>query len=383
YGGGDAAISTEEKSPYATTQMVSLEIGPKAVRFLVHESVLSRSPVLLAKSYPISFVKQSVALPELDQTTAHTLVHYLYTGRYQTLSVHAASDKVIPESYKQSACVYCAAVRYELPGLKELAQGRLGSFGEEVNVFDMLAVARDYAFPLLPEHDEWYPAYIEDALQTAMREDATPFQKTDFITTVEGNSRLLRLAWKTVMSNCARVLATPAPKENGVATPTAEAVPEAAPVNGHDDSVLAAGIPEVYEDKEEEGVQEDLVAEQTPDIAAVSETPRIDSPKTDPIEPTPEVPPTPKSFTDELDFISSKTYQQMGQKADSVAVASKEPKKTALVRSDSAMQMEQQAAAAASPKADAADTSSVVVEIDPVSLTKKSKKGKKSKKLDK
>jgi len=137
-------------SPYATTQMVSLEVGPEATRFLVHDSVLSRSEVLAAKSYPLAFVKQSVLLPELDLNTAHTLVHYLYTGKYQSLNTLTSSDKVIPEVYKLGAGVYCAAARYKLPGLAELAQNKLKSLDEEMSIFDILTVARDHAFPLLP-----------------------------------------------------------------------------------------------------------------------------------------------------------------------------------------------------------------------------------------
>ena len=148
-------------SPYATTQMVSLEVGPEATRFLVHDSVLSRSEVLAAKSYPLAFVKQSVLLPELDLNTAHTLVHYLYTGKYQSLNTLASSDKVIPEVYKLGAGVYCAAARYKLPGLAELAQNKLKSLDEEMSIFDILTVARDHAFPLLPEDDLWYPSYVE------------------------------------------------------------------------------------------------------------------------------------------------------------------------------------------------------------------------------
>jgi hypothetical protein len=66
-------------SPYATTQIVALDVGPEPTRFLVHDSVLSRSKVLAAKSFPVAFVQQPVLLPELDQNTAHTLIHYLYT----------------------------------------------------------------------------------------------------------------------------------------------------------------------------------------------------------------------------------------------------------------------------------------------------------------
>ncbi|KAI4667524.1 uncharacterized protein J4E79_002213 [Alternaria viburni] len=351
YGTGDLAVSPEEVSPYATTQMVPLEVGPEATRFLVHDSVLSRSEVLAAKSYPLAFVKQSVLLPELDLNTAHTLVHYLYTGKYQSLNTLASSDKVIPEVYKLGAGVYCAAARYKLPGLAELAQNKLKSLDEEMSIFDILTVARDHAFPLLPEDDLWYPSYVEQSLNNAMADDPEPFRKPDFITTVEGNSRLLQLVWKTVMSNYARAPATPVVSSEEATTPTAEIVPELhEPVSGED--AVATIAPPKVEDKEEPlakpvsaPVPEDKVAEAPVVNDAIASKPAEEvAPKIDEAQPV-EKPATLEPFTDELDFKSSKTYQQMGNRkpeqvntSDTVSEATKAP---VHVRSDSVMQVEQ------------------------------------------
>ncbi|KAI4931753.1 hypothetical protein J4E85_004350 [Alternaria conjuncta] len=342
---------TVSHSPYATTQMVSLEVGPEATRFLVHDSVLSRSEVLAAKSYPLAFVKQSVLLPELDLNTAHTLVHYLYTGKYQSLNTLASSDKVIPEVYKLGAGVYCAAARYKLPGLAELAQNKLKSLDEEMSIFDILTVARDHAFPLLPEDDLWYPSYVEQSLNNAMADDPEPFRKPDFITTVEGNSRLLQLVWKTVMSNYARAPATPVVSNEEASTPTAEVMPELhEPVSGGD--VVPTIAPPRDEAVEETitkpvpvSVQKDNVAEAPIVNDAIVSKPTEEVP-TKLEEPQPvEKPATLEPFTDELDFKSSKTYQQMGirkpEQPDARASVPSEPKVPVHVRSDSVMQVEQ------------------------------------------
>jgi len=330
--------------------MVSLEVGPEATRFLVHDSVLSRSEVLAAKSYPLAFVKQSVLLPELDLNTAHTLVHYLYTGKYQSLNTLASSDKVIPEVYKLGAGVYCAAARYKLPGLAELAQNKLKSLDEEMSIFDILSVARDHAFPLLPEDDLWYPSYVEQSLNNAMADDPEPFRKPDFITTVEGNSRLLQLVWKTVMSNYARAPAKPIVSNEEASTPTAEIVPELhEPVSGED--VVPTVVPPKVEDKEEPIATPVLAPVPTDNIteAAVVNDPiaskptEVVAPKIDEAQPV-EKPATLEPFTDELDFKSSKTYQKMGNRkpeqvntSDAVSETIKAP---VHVRSDSVMQAE-------------------------------------------
>ncbi|KAI4906226.1 hypothetical protein J4E90_010809 [Alternaria incomplexa] len=340
--------------------MVSLEVGPEATRFLVHDSVLSRSEVLATKSYPLAFVKQSVLLPELDLNTAHTLVHYLYTGKYQSLNTPASSDKVIPEVYKLGAGVYCAAARYKLPGLAELAQNKLKSLDEEMSIFDILTVARDHAFPLLPEDDLWYPSYVEQSLNNAMADDPEPFRKPDFITTVEGNSRLLQLVWKTVMSNYARAPATPVVSNEEASTPTAEVVPEMYESVGVEDAVPTIAPPKVEDVKEaatkpvSETAPKDIVDEAPVANDAIDSKPTEEvAPKLEEAEPV-EKPATLEPFTDELDFKSSKTYQQMGnRKPEPVNTSDKVPetiKAPIHVRSDSVMQVEQPVVASTDEK---------------------------------
>jgi hypothetical protein len=337
--------------PYANAHMVTLEVGLDGTRFFVHDSVLSQSEVLAPKANLWYIAKQSVSLPNLDSATAHSLVHYLYTGKYQSLNTQASSDKVIPEGYRLSARVYCAAVRYKLPGLTELAKEKVASFDEDVSISDVLTVARDHAFPLLPEDDTWYPAYVESALNSAMAENPEPFRRPDFITQIEGNSKLLQVVWKTVMSNYARALLTPVTKDDEAVTTTAETVPEG---SGAVDSEEPESIPELEEAVEEPetvndpapvpAITEDVADASTEDITAGSETTQEDSPDFEDIEPAVETPATPEPFTDELGFGTSKTYQQMGKKPDLAAandVISDEPKTPTHVRSDSVMQVEQ------------------------------------------
>ncbi|KAL1794065.1 hypothetical protein ACET3X_007486 [Alternaria dauci] len=352
YGTGDMAVSPEEKSPYATTQIVALDVGSEPTRFLVHDNVLSRSKVLAAKSYPVAFVQQPVVLPELDQNTAHTLIHYLYTGKFQSLNTMASSDKIIPELYKLGTSVYCAAARYKLPGLAELAQNKMKSLDEEMSIFDILSVARDHAFPLLPEDDMWYPSYVEDSLNNAMADDPEPFRKPDFITTVGADSKLLQLVWKTVMNNYSRAPATPAAKNEEISTPTAELVPELQESISGDDTVSAV-LPQKIDEADECAVtavpvpapRDEVTDASIVEDTIIPEPTKEATPEAEDAQPTEEKPATLEPFTDELDFKSSKTYQQMGNKKPEQAkagdVSSSEIKVPSHVRSDSVVQIEQ------------------------------------------
>ncbi|KAG9190132.1 hypothetical protein G6011_08220 [Alternaria panax] len=352
YGTGDLAISPEEKSPYATAQIVALDVGPEATRFLVHDSVLSRSKVLASKSYPVAFVQQPVLLSELDQNTAHTLIHYLYTGKFQSLSTLASSDKAISEVYKLGTSVYCAAARYQLPGLAELAQNKMKSLDEEMSIFDILAVAGDHAFPLLPEDDVWYSSYVEESLNNAMADDPEPFRRPDFITTVGADSKLLQLVWKTVMNNYARAPATPVVNNAGTSTPTTELVPELQEsIDGKD--TISAVAPHKSEEVDESAATPLSV---TVPRNEVTEAPIVKdiivpkpikeaTPEVEDAKPTAENPTPLEPFTDELDFKSSKTYQQMGNKkpeqVKASTISSIETKPAPHKRSDSVVQVEQ------------------------------------------
>ncbi|KAF9694841.1 hypothetical protein EKO04_006706 [Ascochyta lentis] len=184
---------------------------------------------MLQKSAPLFALAskgQPVTLPKLQGLAAHTLVNYLYTGGFQTLLSHAFSDdNPAYEAFKLPTCVYCAAIHYQLPSLAELSRQKIVYAGQHLSIFDILNVARDHAFPQLPEADQWYSEYLENAIHDAMSRDPEPFRRPDFITKVEGNSRLLQIVWKTVMSNytAAPTLASSEQAhENGTETPLAD-----------------------------------------------------------------------------------------------------------------------------------------------------------------
>lgn len=181
----------------------------------MHSLVLRKSAPLFA----LASKERPVSLPKLDEGPAHTLVHYLYAGLFENKIRYAPVGE-----FGHSTCVYCAAVQYQLPSLAELSKDKIVEAGEGLPIFDILRVARDQAFTLLPDTDTWYSQYLEDVIQKAMAQDPEPFRKPDFITRVEGNSRLLQIVWKTVMSNYAVTSAPASTREGGVETPLAESM---------------------------------------------------------------------------------------------------------------------------------------------------------------
>jgi hypothetical protein len=326
---------------------VSLIVGADATPFTIHNTVLGQSAVLAAKLDPGSMAKQHVLLPELDEATAHTLVHYMYTGKYQYLGKSPKIETSALSNYQAGTCVYCAAARYQLSGLIDLAKKKIMSFDREVSISDVLAMARDHAFPLLPENETWYPAYLEDIIKSTMAKDPEPFRRPEFITQVEGSSRLLQVVWKTVINNYAST--TVLPKVNDE-TPIVQAA------SGGDENQRGnnGSVAEHQSPASVDGSQTTAVANDTAidpiSPGSFSEIRNNDnvsienSLKLDDIEPTVETSQALDAFTDELGFEKSKMYQRMGKNERTTEPRmslGSEPQKMPHQRSDSVIQAEE------------------------------------------
>ncbi len=112
------------------TPAFTLSIGPSRIQYTVLQEFLRQCPELahICRSNPWS---RTIALPELDEDIGHTLVHYLYTGTYQTLKPRDVSGEVERiTGYKRNVHLYCAARTYGPGGLELLVKGNIESFEE-------------------------------------------------------------------------------------------------------------------------------------------------------------------------------------------------------------------------------------------------------------
>jgi hypothetical protein len=298
--------------------------------------ILSQSPELEVKPSGMLWgesTSDSLALPELDEPTAHTLVHYLYSGRYQTLdSFSDTSDKAgTVSAYRLGTCVYCAAMRYQLPGLAELAKERITTIAEELTILDILGVAREHAFPNLPQAESWYPSYLEGAIKAAVTEDPELFMKPEFVDQIEGDRRFRQVVMSAVVNSYSKGMSGLSDRTAGVSTPMTDA--KAEPL---DTSVVTEPERQLLKDAIQDP-QEQTSPKTTEAVGPPASNDRVPEPdqqlaggpkgetaaepflekdelELDEIEPSAPAPPKPEPFTDELGFASSKTYQKMGQK---------------------------------------------------------------------
>ncbi|KAB2571706.1 hypothetical protein DBV05_g9604 [Lasiodiplodia theobromae] len=134
-----------QASPYASP-LIHLTFGNSPQRWPIHSAFLSRHPKLYsllqtqqpppppAPSNSSSSINNTHAndydanntlhLPHADPLTAHTLLHYLTTTRYQTLRTTDATT-----AYALALHVYAAAGWYDLRGLRDLAAGEIERLG--------------------------------------------------------------------------------------------------------------------------------------------------------------------------------------------------------------------------------------------------------------
>jgi len=344
-----------------------------------------QSEVLAAKVASKRNANQVLA-PELDNSTGHTLVTFMYTGKYKELPLSVESTQSAVSVYETGTCVYCAAVRYQLAGLVDLAKEKIMSSDEGVSISDILRIAKEQAFPLLPENETWYPSYLEAAIKRAMAKDPEPFKRPDFITQVEGNSRLLQMVWKTVISSYAGAVSTPT--TGGGDNP---------PMDYEREKCEDVSTPQSQPPASVDGSQTTAVANDTPAdppspgtsyyTTAPATTSFENSLKLDDIEP----------YTDELDFKKSTTFQKMN-KNESMAIKSAatviDQGRSAHKRSDSVLPVEDAAAKEADDVAEESAERAEAIEkleeslplvvdgsVDATTVSKKSKKKKKGGKL--
>ncbi|RAL13168.1 uncharacterized protein BO97DRAFT_413620 [Aspergillus homomorphus CBS 101889] len=116
----------------------------------------------------------------IEPRAAHTFIHYLSTGQYETLysvfpAIKNAADATETlrardiEELTRAAHTYAAAVLYEVPGLQELARGFLGLFTERLPTEDILKVTREIYDSLrdMELARTWLEAFVGGCLEVA------------------------------------------------------------------------------------------------------------------------------------------------------------------------------------------------------------------------
>ncbi|KAJ9303229.1 hypothetical protein DTO271G3_603 [Paecilomyces variotii] len=183
--GASDDITETGTSPYLTED-VKLIIGPGERRWTVHRHFAEQSPVIksaLGSSMRTSYYPStplSINLTGVDVEIAHTFIHYLYTGEYQTLRPRECDGPEQVVEYRRSVLTFCAAKVYELPGLEDEARARMERFDEYVPIHTILDLAKEVYRQLPIDDNEWYSLYLREKLKTAFEQDEDLFSQDYF-----------------------------------------------------------------------------------------------------------------------------------------------------------------------------------------------------------
>lgn len=122
---------------------------------------------------PINFV-------DVDEDVGHSVVHYLYTGQYQTIMAPSSSATSRRQTeYRQSVHIYSVALGYKIEGLDALAKHYMLLFEDSVDIFQILSVAKK-EYEDIRDLDDWYTNYLVNKIQTAFEEDEDVFKREEF-----------------------------------------------------------------------------------------------------------------------------------------------------------------------------------------------------------
>jgi len=142
-----------------------------------------------------------VNLSDVDDDIGHTLVHFLYTGTYQTLKPSSVSNGDVSGDileYKRSLKVYSVAKTYGLGELEHYAREKIQRYGSEMSITDVLAVAEDSDFES-GEEDEgqtWSMKYLQEKLMAEYAKDEDIFVSEGFLKSLGNRPVVTRLIIK-------------------------------------------------------------------------------------------------------------------------------------------------------------------------------------------
>jgi hypothetical protein len=119
-------------------------------------------------------LQNTLYLVDVSLDTGHVLVHYLFTGTYQSLK-HKNSpfgEKMAAE-FVTSVRVYTAAQNYTLPPLVELAKGEIERLGKGLQASLLFDLVRD-AYPSPGTDDIWFNSYLKAQLKLFLESSPKP-----------------------------------------------------------------------------------------------------------------------------------------------------------------------------------------------------------------
>ncbi|KAH3916218.1 hypothetical protein HBH56_070350 [Parastagonospora nodorum] len=169
----ETSPENSRKSPYVEAP-VQLLIGQDETVFYVPRH-------LLPQDWSDTGEEKQFSLPDVNNETGHTLVHYLYTKSYETLATESSACS----KFGQALLVYIMTDKYRLPlELEELSICEIENHGSQLTFFETLAEIEGH-FSKLDENSRIH-AYLLKRAREAFESNHAIFKTEAFIESIGG-----------------------------------------------------------------------------------------------------------------------------------------------------------------------------------------------------
>ncbi|KAK1141323.1 hypothetical protein N8T08_009230 [Aspergillus melleus] len=140
----------------------------------------------------------TITLSDVDEDIGHTLMHFLYTGNFQTVKISSGYDQPKrTREYTRCVLAYRAAVTYRLDALEDLAKQYMETFDSNLIIFEIISLAREN-FAIITK-DGWYSDYLTARILAAFDADDRIFQQEEFFEGFGNSSEFDKFLAKTIV----------------------------------------------------------------------------------------------------------------------------------------------------------------------------------------
>ncbi|KAK1574399.1 uncharacterized protein LY79DRAFT_523998 [Colletotrichum navitas] len=173
----------------------------------------------------ICYKSNEIRLENVLDECGHVVIHYLHTGRWQTLDdADLPGAARLSKRLEVSLLVYGTAQTYNLPGLAELSKQKISQYAGALPALQVLVLASD-ACQLLGEGDLWFSTFIKLRVEELFQ-DASSQEKTRFLTCFDTATPYSKMLVKLIVEICCRNSAPFCPESQPNTPPAEPELPE-------------------------------------------------------------------------------------------------------------------------------------------------------------
>ena len=155
-------------------------IGPSGSEYTVLQAIVDQYSGLRARLNRDN-VTAPIVLREIDDDIGHTFIHYLYTGKYQTLGLGTVPEEArVATEFRRSVLAYCAARICGIEKLEELTKEKIEELSKELSIFNLQGVAEEVSSKL-PKKGDWFSAQMNKWIKAALVSNDSLLQENGFL----------------------------------------------------------------------------------------------------------------------------------------------------------------------------------------------------------